>query len=97
MRYVISIFVIEFSILLKLKLSFLQNLNKWVEGKHEVEIVDMILKLQQKLKICNENFDQSNPTTSTNNRNNTKEQLLKHLDDMKNLLPDDLKTILSNT
>ncbi|KAG4079486.1 hypothetical protein HA402_005183 [Bradysia odoriphaga] len=41
------------------------NLNKWVEGKHEVEIVDMILKLQQKLKICNDNFDQLNPTTST--------------------------------
>lgn len=68
-----------------------------MEGKHEVEIVDMILKLQQKLKICNENFDQLNPTTSTNHRNNTKEQLLKHLDDMKRLLPDDLKTILSNT
>lgn len=65
-----------------------------MEGKHEVEIVDMILKLQQKLKICNENYNQS---TSTNHRNNTKEQLLKHLDDMKRLLPDDLKTILSNT
>ncbi|KAJ6650036.1 Protein DENND6B [Pseudolycoriella hygida] len=73
------------------------NLIKWTEGKHEVEIVDMILKLEQKLKICNENFDQLNATTSSSHPNNTKEQLQRILTDLKCLLPDDLKTILSNT
>lgn len=103
-------------------LSF-QDLKKWVEGKHEVEIVDMILKLRQKLKICNESDDTSTtivtsattaatspsastirvgtPSTSSSPssmlKKGTKEQLLRHLEDMKRSLPEDLKIILNNT
>lgn len=90
------------------------DLKKWVEGKHEVEIVDMILKLKQKLKICNENcggigdIEQQQSTSSSSStisssycggglKKETKEQLMKHLDDMKRSLPDDLKTILNSS
>lgn len=72
----------------------MQDLNQWVEGKHEVEIVDMILKLKQKLKICNDSTDC--PSSAAALRSDTKEQLLKHLDAMKQKLPEDLKTILNN-
>lgn len=54
----------------------------------------MILKLKQKLKICNDSTNCPNSAAAL--RSDTKEQLLKHLDAMKQKLPEDLKTILNN-
>lgn len=73
-----------------------QNLNQWVVGKHEVEIVDMILKVKQKLKICNEILIDGLPQVIIAQNEHTRRQLHKHLEDMKRFLPDDLKKILSS-
>lgn len=70
---------------------------KWVEGKHEVEIVDMILKVKQKLQICNEMPTDYLPQSVIAQNQNTRQQLLRHLDDMKKLLPDDLKKLLNSS
>lgn len=72
------------------------DLNNWVKGKHEVEIVDMILKLKQKLKICCEK-DDDGQSTSTGLKKTTKDQLVKHLEDMTRSLPDDLKNIIHSS
>lgn len=53
----------------------------------------MVLKLKQKLKLCCE----VNENTVSLSTDKTKKQLLQHLNDMKQLLPDDLNTILNNT
>lgn len=73
----------------------LQNLKQWVVGKHEVEIVDMILKVKQKLKICNEISMDGLPQVAIAQNENTRKQLHRHLEDMKRLLPDDLNKILN--
>jgi hypothetical protein len=76
-----------------------KDLKKWSQGKHEVEIVDMILKLKQKLKFYadSEEKEVSTVTMSTgSNQHDTKDQLMRHLQDMKNLLPDDLQSILQS-
>ncbi|XP_038115021.1 uncharacterized protein LOC6053032 [Culex quinquefasciatus] len=70
------------------------NLAEWVKGKHEVEIVDMILRLKQKLTICGSTQMAALPVQL--NTKDTREQLLRHLDSMKRCLPDDLKQILNN-
>lgn len=69
------------------------DLNNWVKGKHEVEIVDMILKLKQKLKIC----DDGQSTSYAGLKKTTKDQLVKHLEDMTRSLPDDLKNIIDSS
>lgn len=71
------------------------DLNNWVKGKHEVEIVDMILKLKQKLKICCEDAD--GQSTSAGLKKTTKDQLIKHLEDLTSSLPDDLKNIIDSS
>lgn len=70
------------------------NLVEWVKGKHEVEIVDMILRLKQKLTLCSSSQMAALPVQL--NTKDTREQLLKHLESMKRCLPDDLKQILNN-
>ncbi|XP_062553267.1 protein DENND6A [Armigeres subalbatus] len=70
------------------------NLSEWVKGKHEVEIVDMILRLKQKLQLCSSTQMAALPVQL--NTKDTREQLLKHLESMKRCLPDDLKLILNN-
>lgn len=70
------------------------NLTEWVKGKHEVEIVDMILRLKQKLQLCSSTQMAALPVQL--NTKDTREQLLKHLESMKRCLPDDLKQILNN-
>lgn len=70
------------------------NLAEWVKDKHEVEIVDMILRLRQKLTLCTSSQMAALPVPL--NTKDTREQLLKHLDSMKRCLPDDLKLILNN-
>lgn len=74
------------------------DLKNWVKGKHEVEIVDMILKLKQKLKICCEKETDGVPSTSyAGLKQNAKDQLMKHLEDMTRSLPDDLKNIIDSS
>ncbi|XP_058838175.1 protein DENND6A [Topomyia yanbarensis] len=70
------------------------NLTEWVKDKHEVEIVDMILRLRQKLTLCNSTQMAALPVPL--NTKDTRELLLRHLDSMKRCLPDDLKQILNN-
>lgn len=55
----------------------------------------MYLKIQQKLKLCNAAAEQSTAVQPL--RPDTKQQLLQHLDDMRQRLPDDLQTILNQT
>lgn len=74
----------------------LQNLKQWVVDKHEVEIVDMILKVKQKLKMCNEISMDGLPQVMIAENENTRKQLHRHLEDMKRLLPDDLRKILNS-
>lgn len=74
----------------------LQNLKQWVVGKPEVEIVDMILKVKQKLEICNEISMDGLPQVVIAQNENTRKQLHLHLEDMKRLLPDDLRKMLAN-
>lgn len=57
----------------------------------------MILKVNQNLKICNEISMDGLPQVVIAQNQNTRQQLLRHLDDMKRLLPDDLNKILNNS
>lgn len=64
------------------------DINNWLEGKEEVEIVDMILKIRQKLDECESKGYQLNKRI--------KDQLKVKMDDIICSLPDDLKNVLSN-
>lgn len=61
----------------------------WVQGKPEVEVVDMVLKIKNKLSKC-ENRDI--PISDI-----TKRQLNQRLEDILCSLPDDIKSILQVT
>lgn len=61
-------------------------MKQWVKGKQEVEIVDMILNIKQKLARVEE--------YSKSVKSSTKQKLLQRIDDMACSLPDDLKPIL---
>ncbi|GLV39377.1 uncharacterized protein CBL_13254 [Carabus blaptoides fortunei] len=81
---------------LALKLQALQlqalsdaDLKNWVQGKPEVEVVDMVLRIKKKLNKLSEH---DMPVT-----NETKEQLVQRLQDILGTLPDDLKNILEIT
>ncbi|GAB0100298.1 hypothetical protein DMENIID0001_163170 [Sergentomyia squamirostris] len=63
---------------------------RWREGKHEVEEVDMVLKLRQKIAIC----DKTSSTRSSTNE--TRNQLEKQLQSIEKRLPEDLRLLLSN-
>lgn len=56
----------------------------------------MILKVKQKLKICNEISMDGLPQVIIAQNENTRKQLHRHLEDMKRFLPDDLNKILSS-
>jgi len=64
-------------------------MNSWLKGKQEVEIVDMILKIRQKLYDC------ENKSTYPFNKK-IKDQLQLKMDDIICSLPEDLKNVLSN-
>ncbi|XP_020280261.1 protein DENND6A isoform X1 [Pseudomyrmex gracilis] len=62
------------------------DLKTWVQGKHEVEVVDMILRIRQKLeKSCIDDVPIDN---------SVREKLRERIDDITHVLPDDLKVIL---
>lgn len=75
-----------------------ENLRKWIVGKQEVEIVDMILCIKQKLQLpvtSNSTLTPPEPTIHVTIKKDVKDQLMKQLDDLKMSLPDDLKMILN--
>lgn len=70
------------------------DLMTWTQNKHEVEIVDMILKLKEKLNVFDDTAENlTNPASGvlkTEIRNN----LTRQIDDIKSTLPEDLKSII---
>lgn len=65
---------------------FFKDLQDWVQGRPEVEVVDMALTIKNKINKCTEH---NIPVTEA-----TKEQLNHRLNDIVNSLPEDLKNIL---
>lgn len=63
------------------------NLKLWVQGRPEVEVVDMVLKLKNKIHHCKESKLPINAKV--------KEQLNERLQDIISSLPEDLKNILN--
>ncbi|XP_052892581.1 protein DENND6A [Anopheles moucheti] len=73
------------------------NLAEWAKGKLEVEIVDMILRLRHKLTLLQGNNSSAMSALPVQlNVRDTREQLLRHMENMKKSLPDDLKQILGD-
>jgi Stabilization of polarity axis/Transport protein Avl9 len=75
-----------------------ENLSKWIVGKQEVEIVDLIMCIKQKLQMpvtSNSTLSPPEPAIHVTIKKDVKDQLLKQLDELMNCLPDDLKTILN--
>lgn len=66
-----------------------QDLKVWVQGKQEVEVVDMILRIRHKLEQSETN---ELPLSSS-----TKDQLRLRMADIICTLPDDLKTVLKTS
>ncbi|ETN66272.1 hypothetical protein AND_001918 [Anopheles darlingi] len=78
------------------------NLAEWAKGKLEVEIVDMILRLRHKLTLCSGGSGAGGTSNHIAalpvqlNAKETRAQLLRHMENMKKSLPDDLKQILGD-
>lgn len=75
-----------------------ENLEKWVVGKQEVEIIDLILCIKKKLHLpVNSNSTLSPPelTIKVIPKKCVKDQLLMQLEKLMNCLPEDLKAILN--
>lgn len=70
---------------LQLQALSVANLEKWAQDKQEVEIIDMILKLKQKMNLFTDN---------TNN-STTQELIRAQINCMKDLLPNDLKNVVN--
>lgn len=75
-----------------------ENLSKWIEGKQEVEIVDLILCIKQKLHLpvtSNSTLTPPEPLHPVILKRELKDKLMRQLDELMTYLPDDLKMILS--
>jgi hypothetical protein len=66
-----------------------QDLKDWVQGKPEVEVVDMMLKIKDKITKCRE------INIPVNDK--VKEKLNQRLQDIISSLPDDLKNVFQVT
>lgn len=64
-----------------------QDLTSWVQGKQEVELVDMVLRIRQKLQKSNED--------DVPIGDSVQDMLRERINDITRTLPDDLKTILN--
>ncbi|XP_058125039.1 uncharacterized protein LOC131282171 [Anopheles ziemanni] len=73
------------------------NLTEWAKGKLEVEIVDMILRLRHKLTLLQGGGSTTTTLPVQLNAKDTRDQLLRHVENMKKSLPDDLKQILGDS
>uniref|UniRef100_A0A1A9ZF50 UDENN domain-containing protein n=1 Tax=Glossina pallidipes TaxID=7398 RepID=A0A1A9ZF50_GLOPL len=75
------------------------NLEQWARDKQEVEIIDMILKLKQKLNLYNDKLaSETNSLCAkrhTHSAATTRDQIRAQIDCMKELLPQDLKNIVN--
>lgn len=67
---------------------FLQDFKLWVQGRPEVEVVDMVIKIRNKIDECKE---QNLPVSDSDK---VKQQLNEKLQDIISSLPDDMKNIL---
>ncbi|XP_017065974.1 protein DENND6B isoform X2 [Drosophila eugracilis] len=65
------------------------NLEHWAHDKQEVEIIDMILKLKQKLNLYGDKASQLEGV------NGTQQQIRAQIECMKGLLPQDLKNVVN--
>lgn len=75
-----------------------ENLRKWIVGKQEVEVVDLILCIKQKLQIpvtSNSTLTPPEPTIHVTMKKDVRDKLLSQLDELMSCLPDDLKMILN--
>ncbi|XP_039960419.1 protein DENND6B [Bactrocera neohumeralis] len=70
---------------LQLQALSVANLEKWAHDKQEVEIIDMILKLKQKMNLY----------TDTTNNSATQDLIRAQINCMKDLLPNDLKNVVN--
>ncbi|KAH8362538.1 hypothetical protein KR084_013066 [Drosophila pseudotakahashii] len=66
------------------------NLEHWAHDKQEVEIIDMILKLKQKLNLYGDKQG-----TQLDGINGTQQQIRAQIECMKGLLPPDLKNVVN--
>lgn len=74
------------------------NLEQWARDKQEVEIIDMILKLKQKLNLYNDKLTNESSSWIGSNGNTaatTRNQIRAQINCMKNLLPNDLKNVVN--
>lgn len=61
-------------------------------GRHEVEIVDMVLKLREKLIVCGPSESIGDTTVvSTPLRADIRDRLARQLEEMRERLPDDVR------
>lgn len=75
-----------------------EDFKKWIRGKQEVEIVDMILCIKNKLQLpvnSNSTLTPPEPAINVTIKKEVRELLMEKLDDLIASLPDDLKTILN--
>lgn len=70
-----------------------------MKGRHEVEIVDMVLKLRDKLNVCNDGGgveSNGDADSLTPLRADTRDRLAKQLDEMRERLPDDVRHLFGD-
>ncbi|KAG5673063.1 hypothetical protein PVAND_003138 [Polypedilum vanderplanki] len=75
-----------------------EDFKKWMRGKQEVEIIDMILSIKTKLFLpvnSNSTLTPPEPAISSTLKKETRDLLMEKLEDLIASLPDDLKTILN--
>lgn len=75
-----------------------ENLQKWIVGKQEVEIVDLILCIKQKLHLpvtSNSTLSPPEPTVHATIKRDIRDKLMQQLTELINCLPEDLKMILN--
>lgn len=70
------------------------DLMTWTRNKHEVEIVDMILKLKEKLNVFDDTAENLTNPASVVLKREIRDNLMRQIEDIKSILPDDLKTII---
>ncbi|KAK9763078.1 hypothetical protein K7432_010582 [Basidiobolus ranarum] len=76
------------------------DLNQWMSGKHEVELVDLLLRVKEELKIGDEDVSPADSGESTGSRNchltdKQRDKLEKQSDVLVSGLPPDLRATLS--
>ncbi|KAH8396073.1 hypothetical protein KR222_002675, partial [Zaprionus bogoriensis] len=75
------------------------NLEHWAHDKQEVEIIDMILKLKQKLNLysdkCQLEGISNSSSSSSSSSSSTQRQIRAQIECMKGLLPSDLKNVVN--